>query len=241
MRIVSCVPSISELVASFDASQLVGRTRFCTEPAQIGGVAVIGGTKNLNVDTIRSLKPDVILAVKEENSKDQIEKLMEDFRVIVFEIGTMEDAIQMIIDVGGLMQKENLAQDLCRVIRDRFENLVFQVKIPVLYLIWENPVMTIGGDTFIHHMLSMAGFQNVFEDQNRYPVVDLERDLPGEPEIIILSSEPYPFRQKHLDRFRERFPHATVVLADGSLFSWYGSRMAHFPDYVLKFREQCGF
>jgi ABC-type Fe3+-hydroxamate transport system substrate-binding protein len=241
MRIVSCVPSISELVASFDASQLVGRTRFCTEPAQIGGVAVIGGTKNLNVDTIRSLKPDVILSVKEENSKDQIEKLLEDFRVIVFEIGTMEDAIQMIIDVGGLMQKENLAQDLCRVIRDRFKNLVFQVKIPVLYLIWENPVMTVGGDTFIHHMLLKGGFQNVFEDHKRYPVVDLKKDFAIEPEIILLSSEPYPFKQKHLVRFRERFPHSAVVLADGSLFSWYGSRMAQFPDYVLKFRKLCGF
>jgi ABC-type Fe3+-hydroxamate transport system substrate-binding protein len=241
MRIVSCVPSISELVVSFDAGQLVGRTRFCTEPAQIRRVPVVGGTKNLNLDTIRSLKPDVILAVKEENSKDQIEKLMQEFRVIVFEIGTMEDAIQMIIDVGGIMEKENLAKDLCRLIRDRFENLFFQVKIPVLYLIWENPVMTIGGDTFIHDLLSKAGLQNVFDGQNRYPVVDLEKDLPGEPEIIILSSEPYPFRQKHQARFRKRFPHATVVLADGSLFSWYGSRMAQFPDYVLKFREQCGF
>ncbi len=235
------MPSISELVVSFDAGQLVGRTRFCTEPAQIRRVPVVGGTKNLNLDTIRSLKPDVILAVKEENSKDQIEKLMQEFRVIVFEIGTMEDAIQMIIDVGGIMEKENLAKDLCRLIRDRFENLFFQVKIPVLYLIWENPVMTIGGDTFIHDLLSKAGFQNVFDGQNRYPVVDLEKDLPGEPEIIILSSEPYPFRQKHQARFRKRFPHATVVLADGSLFSWYGSRMAQFPDYVLKFREQCGF
>lgn len=241
MRIVSCVPSISELVASFDATQLVGRTRFCTEPHYIKSVAAVGGTKNLDLDTIRSLNPDVVLAVKEENLKDQIEKLMEEFQVIVFEIETFDDAIRMILRVGGLLQKENMANDLIWLIRDRFKNLVFNKKIPVLYLIWENPVMTVGGDTFIHHMLSKAGFQNVYENHKRYPVVDLEKELPGEPRIIILSSEPYPFKEKHLAWFQERFPHSNVVLADGSFFSWYGSRMAQFPDYVLKFREQSGF
>jgi ABC-type Fe3+-hydroxamate transport system substrate-binding protein len=241
MRIVSCVPSISELVAFFDSSQLLGRTKFCTEPLSISGVSTIGGTRNLNSDIIRSLKPDIILAVREENQKDQIEQLMEEFNVIVFEIESVSDALQMIITVGRLMERDDLAKCLIREIQDGFRKLDFNVKIPVLYLIWDSPVMTVGGDTFIHNMLSRAGFRNVFEHRKRYPVVDLETYIEEEPQIILLSSEPYPFQEKHLERFQKRFPHSSVVLADGSFFSWYGNRMTQFPDYVLNIRHLNGF
>lgn len=235
------MPSISELVAFFDASQLVGRTKFCTDPGLISKVTIIGGTRNLNPVAIRSLHPDIILAVKEENQKEQIEELMEEFRVIVFEVKTVLDALQMISAIGKIMNREELASGLVRDIQTGFAKLDFKRKIPVLYLIWDNPAMTIGGDTFIHHMLSIAGFQNVFEGQNRYPLVDLEKDLPEEPKIIILSSEPYPFQEKHLSRFRKYFPKSNILLADGAMFSWYGNRMALFPDFVLNFRRLNGF
>lgn len=238
MRIVSSVPSITELVASFNAGQLVGRTRFCTEPQSIAPVTVVGGTKNLNLATIRKLHPDVIFAVREENSKDQIEQLMNEFNVVLFDIETVGDALKMIEIVGSVMKKEDLATDLIYRIRVSFRSLDFNDQIPVLYLIWDNPVMSVGGDTFIHDMLSQAGFRNVLGHQCRYPVVDLDKDLSVEPQIIILSSEPYPFQEKHLARFRQRFPLSTVVLADGAMFSWYGNRMELFPDFITQFRHR---
>jgi ABC-type Fe3+-hydroxamate transport system substrate-binding protein len=237
MRIVSCVPSITELVSYFDANQLVGRTRFCTEPDFINGVTIVGGTKNLNLNTIRSLEPDIILAVKEENSRIQIEKLMLEFRVMVFDIETIQDAFQMIGQVGNLTQRASLAFDLCKEIKDGFRNLDFGFKIPVLYLIWENPFLTVGGDTFIHNMLLLAGLRNVFHLEKRYPLVDIDKELPEEPKIVILSSEPYSFKEIHIELFQKKFPNSIITLADGSMFSWYGNRMTKFPEYILNFRQ----
>ncbi len=234
-RVVSCVPSISELVYELTSPEvLVGCTKFCIYPDELRkNCTVIGGTKNLRIEIIRDLKPDLILVNKEENVKEQVEELMLDFPVYISDVKNFEDGILLIKDLSQILGVEQAGKKMCEEIENGFQDLKAERKPKdVVYFIWKDPWMTIGGDTFIHDILSKSGYHNLFSDHKRYPQINLEilKEHPGGK--ILLSSEPYPFGEKDKALLQSELPQWEVELVDGSMFSWYGSRMLKVADYI---------
>jgi ABC-type Fe3+-hydroxamate transport system substrate-binding protein len=233
-RIISLVPSQTELLYTLGLDDsVVGITKFCVHPESWFRTKTrIGGTKAIDAARIDALQPDLIIANKEENDRHQVEARAGRYPVWVSDIKTLPDALAMIRSVGEFTGTTAAADTLAAEIAHRFATLEPPPKRPnAAYLIWRNPWMAAGGDTFIHHMLEQAGFLNVFDGQNRYPEVDLNSMAHAGCPVILLSSEPYPFRRQHIDEVKEVMPHARVLLVDGELFSWYGSRLLLAPDY----------
>lgn len=232
MKVVSLVPSITE--ALFDLGltehEVVGRTKFCIHPAEkVKHVPVIGGTKNINTDKIRALQPDLILANKEENVKEQVEALMNDFKVIVTDIETIEDNASLLENLGKRFGKEEQARAFNLKIREALNQAALDSKLKTAYLIWKNPYMTVGSDTFIDKILAETGFENLFKDRKRYPEITAE-DLAG-ADVIMLSSEPFPFKEKHAEELKTVYPDKKIMIVDGEAFSWYGTHIAKCGDY----------
>lgn len=232
-RIVSLVPSQTELLYNLGLeSQVAGITKFCIHPPHWRkSKVVVGGTKSIHPHKIDALQPDLIIANKEENVKEQVEALAQRYRVYVSDISTLQDAIKMMEDIGKLTHTEATADKIITAIRNNFESLRPQQRIRTAYLVWRNPWMTVGGDTFIHDMLKRAGLDNIYADKKRYPVITMEDLSRSNCELLLLSSEPYPFQQKHINELQHLLPGTLIVLADGEMFSWYGSRLLHAPDY----------
>lgn len=239
-RIVSLVPSQTELLAYLGLDdEVVGITKFCIHPDRwFRNKIKVGGTKHLKMEEIRRLEPTLILANKEENTKDQIEELATQFPVWISDVQNLEDALEMIRAVGALTGKDKIAEELAEEIDTRFAKL-HREKEPeaperAAYFIWRNPYMVAGKKTFINDMMERAGFENAFGDRERYPEILLEELAVENPPVILLSSEPYLFRKKHLAEFRDACPRSIILLIDGDMFSWYGSRLLKAPAY---FRE----
>ena len=185
------------------------------------------------------LLPDLILANKEENLREQIEELANEFPVWVSDVNTLQQAHEMIAAIGELTGSDSQAHHLNETIRNGFENLVQTGSLlRTVYLIWKDPYMTVGSDTFIHDMLARNGFDNVFSHQKRYPVISIEDLRTIDCELLLLSSEPYPFQQKHIDELQHELPETTIMLVDGEMFSWYGSRLLQAPQYFGQVRQQ---
>lgn len=242
MRVISLVPSITE--ALFDLglteNEVVGRTKFCIHPSEkIKNVEIVGGTKNLNIEKIKSLKPDLILANKEENVKEQVEILMKDFKVNVYNTETIEDNYYLLKNLGLLFHKEEKAQLFNLKIYEVLNQTKINSKTKVAYLIWNNPYMTVGSDTFIHHILTEIGFENIFKNRTRYPEIQTE-DLK-EADVIMLSSEPFPFKEKHIEELKESYPDKKIMIVDGEAFSWYGTHIAkcesYFNELIVEFNN----
>lgn len=235
-RIISLVPSHTELLYDLGLDdQIVGITRFCIFPERARkDKRIIGGTKKLKIDRIRDLKPDFIFADKEENTKEEIEILAQEFPVWISTIRVYEDALEMIRRIGQIMNRQALSEKMILQIELNFSNIK-PVRAPkVAYFIWKDPLMVAANDTFIHEMILKAGCQNAFANKSRYPVIS-ELDIQNSvPDIIMLSSEPYPFQQKHLDYFQKIVPSAKVILVDGTYFSWFGSRMQYAGLYFIE-------
>lgn len=233
MTIISLVPSITETLFDFGLTtdEVIGRTKFCTHPSDlVKNVEVIGGTKNLNIEKIRSLKPDLIIANKEENEKLQVQELMKDFKVWVTEIETLEDNQKFISELGTILNKEKLVKDFNQKIAAVFTDLKFSKPKKVAYLIWKGPYMTVGSDTFINEVLEKLGFENLFKNRKRYPEVSVEE--LKEADLIFLSSEPFPFQQKHIDELQLELPNNEIMLVDGEAFSWFGTRLMNVGEYL---------
>ncbi|WP_226064159.1 helical backbone metal receptor [Kaistella polysaccharea] len=233
MKIISLVPSITETLFDFGltSQEIIGRTKFCIHPADlVKNVDIIGGTKNLNLEKIRNLNPDLIIANKEENEKIQVEELMKDFQVWVTDVQTVEDNARFISDLGILLKKEDLALLFNQKINDVFDNIEISNSKKVAYLIWKKPYMTIGSDTFIHEVLMKLGFRNIFQNQKRYPEIELAE--LNDADFIFLSTEPYPFQQKNIDEFQLEFPKKKIILVDGEAFSWFGTHLMKVGDYL---------
>ncbi len=234
-RIVSLVPSQTELLFDLGlGDRVVGVTKFCIHPKKkVKHKAKIGGTKNFKLEVIEELQPDLIIGNKEENYQEGIAALQEKYPVWMSDIYTLEDALQMIVQVGQLTGTQALAQELAKGIASEFENLrPLQPAIPTAYFIWRGPYMAVGGNNFIDHMLQRCGLSNSFGDLPRYPEVSPELLQTANPKLILLSSEPYPFQEKHFAEFREMCPEAVVRIVDGEMFSWYGSRLLQAPEYM---------
>jgi ABC-type Fe3+-hydroxamate transport system substrate-binding protein len=232
MKIISLIPSITELLFDLGLEdEVVGITKFCVHPQTwFRNKTRIGGPKSIDIEKINLLQPDLIIANKEENVKEQIEQL-QSRNVIVTDVNNYEEALEMIQSVGRLVRKEVEALHLIKSIQQKFSSLQIKEQKTAAYLIWKAPYMTIGHDTFIHSMMERAGFKNVFSQWNRYPTITIDELKNLQPEYILLSSEPYPFKQKHIEELSPMLPHQKMMLVDGEMFSWYGSRMLLAAEY----------
>ncbi len=237
-RIVSLVPSQTELLYDLGLDErVVGITKFCIHPEEWFRTKTrVGGTKDIKREIIDQLKPDLIIANKEENVKEQVEELAKDYPVWVTDVNDLESALQMIMDVFSLTRKTQAGQ-IIHSIKLGFidlQNTLQKIqtrKLKTAYLIWRNPYMTVGGDTFIHDMLDRCGLNNIFHNKKRYPSITVEELKDAGCELLLLSSEPYPFKQKHIDELQEQLPGCKIMLVDGEMFSWYGSRLMKAPKY----------
>jgi ABC-type Fe3+-hydroxamate transport system substrate-binding protein len=234
-RIISIVPSQTELLFDLSlADRVVGITKFCIHPNEwFENKNRVGGTKNVSLQKVAELKPDLIIGNKEENTKDDIEALMQIAPVWISDIFSVEDSLDMITRLGRLLNVAEKANFLAHQIDQNFSGLnKLGVEKSCIYLIWRDPFMAVANDTFIHNILSeQMGLRNIMMHERRYPVVDLNH-LKETPDFVFLSSEPYPFGEKHIEEIQDALPKSKVVLVDGEYFSWYGSRLAISPSYL---------
>jgi ABC-type Fe3+-hydroxamate transport system substrate-binding protein len=231
-RIISLVPSQTELLYDLGLEeQIVGITKFCVHPLHLRKKKIIiGGTKNFHFDKIDGLKPDLIIGNKEENYLEGVNNLAEKYPVWVSDVSDIASAIQMITKIGEITSKSANASKLVHRINAKFSN-PSPHKGTVAYLIWNEPIMVAGNDTFIDSILSFGGFSNCIA-QSRYPITTLEELIEMAPEYLMLSSEPFPFQESHVDFYQKRLPNSKVMTVDGEMFSWFGSRLNLSADYV---------
>ncbi|WP_375437115.1 ABC transporter substrate-binding protein [uncultured Hymenobacter sp.] len=234
-RIISLVPSQTELLFDLGLGErVVGVTKFCVHPTKAHKTAaVVGGTKNFDFEKIKTLKPDLILGNKEENYQDGIEQLAAKYPVWLSDISTLDEALDMIRRVGLITGRKEKAIALATEIAASFASLKTALEpISAAYFIWRKPYMIAATSTFIDDLLLRTGFRNVFTNLARYPEVTAEQLTAAAPQQILLSSEPYPFSEKHVAEFQSICPAAQIRIVDGELFSWYGSRLLHSAAYL---------
>lgn len=229
-RIVCLVPSITELLVDLDLrDNIIGITKFCVEPNDLrSNCKLIGGTKNVNVDLINKLKPDLIIANKEENLEETISLLKRNFPVWVSNVKTLDDNYDLIIKLSEIFDKKDIGNTIILKTKEVLKELKLKKEIQVLYLIWKNPFMSIGQDTFIFDILKRLGITNIIKE-NRYPIVDINNNY--EFDFLFLSSEPYPFNNKDCYELEQNFPNKKTLFVRGDCFSWYGSRISKSKDY----------
>lgn len=234
-RIVSLCPSLTETLYALGLDHhIVGRTRFCIHPKDSVSHAVrVGGTKEINMERLKSLSPDLIIAEKEENTKEMVEVLEKEYPVFVGDVKTVQGGIKMIQDMSQLTATQTRGKTLVEEINREMNDLPDLNGSRVLYFIWKDPWMVVGADTYIHDFLQLIKLKNVGAQlEGRYPSSDLKSLQDLNPAFVWLSSEPYPFKEKHVEELRDIFPDADISCVDGEMFSWYGSRMKEAFPYV---------
>ena len=239
-RIISLVPSITELLCDLGLEdRIVGCTKFCVHPQHLRKrISIIGGTKTIHLDRVQQLRPDLIIANKEENTKSDIEHLANEYPVWISDVQTRSESLELIRQLGELCGCSGSANRIINQLEKSHLAIPKLATKKVAYLIWKSPYMTIGADTFIHSMLEAHGFVNVFAERQRYPEVTLEEISRRKPELIFLSSEPFPFKEDHLREIQEILGDSKVLLVDGEYFSWYGSRQLHLPEYIIRLNHK---
>jgi ABC-type Fe3+-hydroxamate transport system substrate-binding protein len=231
-RIISLVPSQTELLVDLGlADQLVGVTKFCVHPKGINKEkAIVGGTKKYNFQKIDALHPHLIIGNKEENEREGIAFLSKNYPVWMSDIYNLEDAYQMVLGIGEVTDQKVNAQKLVNRLQLEL-NRSFPDLGTAIYLIWKNPIMVAGSNTFIDCMLEKAGFKNLIKT-SRYPEISMDALKELSPDFLLLSSEPYPFKIQDCQMFQDILPFTQIHLVDGEMFSWYGSRLSHFSAYI---------
>lgn len=231
-RIISLVPSQTELLYDLNLEDgVVGITKFCIHPdSWFHSKQRVGGTKNVSLEKVSELKPDLIIGNKEENTQTDIEKLKEIAPVWMSDIDTLQHSVEMILEIGKITNRENESVQLAKAIQQNFSDLSKKIskKWTCLYFMWKDPYFTVGKNTFIDAMIESCGGINL-QTESRYPEWDFSKTIL--PDVILLSSEPYPFNESHIDFFHKKYPQSQVVLVDGEYFSWYGSRLEKAPMY----------
>ena len=237
-RIVSLVPSFSEALFAFGLGERVaGVTRFCVEPREgVAGKAKVGGTKTLDMAAVESLQPDLIIASAEENRVEDVRRLIDGgWTVFVTLPTTVAGAIELLGQIAALTDSAETARPIIEEAEEALATVLAanagRQPLRVFCPIWRNPYMTIGPDTYMHDVVAVCGGRNVFEGRpERYPKVELGEMAALDPEVILLPSEPYRFRERHRAAF-EAFPQVAavrqgnVLLVDGRMLSWYGPRI----------------
>jgi ABC-type Fe3+-hydroxamate transport system substrate-binding protein len=244
-RIVSLVPSQTELLFDLGLEeQIVGLTKFCVHPYHLKSTkAIVGGTKTIKIDKIKALNPDIILCNKEENTKEIVEACNAICTVHVSDIFTIKDCIALITQYGVLFNKRTEANKIANKITFNLNDFLAYINnkpsYKVAYFIWRNPWMVAGNTTFINYLLTLNKFENIYGNLERYPEVDINKiQLEGDPELILLSSEPYPFKDEHAFEVGRVSHHAKTIFVDGEYFSWYGSRLVKAFDYFKTLRNR---
>tara|TARA_R110000823_G_scaffold311718_2_gene437624 strand:- start:31283 stop:32065 length:783 start_codon:yes stop_codon:yes gene_type:complete len=237
-RIISLVPSQTELLVALGLRKnIVGITKFCVHPKDLRKEkTIVGGTKQVDFEKIKSLKPDIIVCNKEENTEEMVLQLESVAPVWVSDIATISESIEMILQLGKIFEVDGRALEITANIKLKLEGFKEYVRdFPskkVLYLIWKNPYMAVGKNTFIDELLQINNFENIIiKNNSRYPEVSIE--LLKTAELVLLSTEPYPFKKVDADVLAEEFNSEVkeVKLVDGEFFSWYGSRLIKAFDY----------
>lgn len=225
--IISLVPSLTELLFDLGlGDRLAGRTRFCIHPEEkVESVPIVGGTKNPRLSKILDIKPDLVIVNREENRKEDVEKLTGSLDVMVTDINTIVDALLTIHDIGKRCGVAIEADGMIEKIKVELNNVPDEPQQSVAYIIWREPWMTVGHDTYIHSVLTHWKLENIFGDQTRYPKTTLNDLSKKAPDLILLSSEPYPFKDKHREEVEAACSDSRILMVDGEWFSWYGSRM----------------
>lgn len=241
-RIVSLVPSQTELLFDLGlGGKIVGVTKFCIHPTEARSRAtVIGGTKNFDFKKIAALNPELIIGNKEENYSAGIDQLTTEFPVWLSDISNLSEALDMIRRAGFIAGAKENADALATEIAASFASLASTAAAKpgatAAYFIWRKPYMAAATGTFIDDLLRRAGFVNAFAAKGRYPEITAAELAAIAPAHILLSSEPYPFRAKHIAEFQAICPGAKIEIVDGELFSWYGSRLRKSAAYFNQLR-----
>ncbi len=224
LRIVSLVPSLTELIWALGAGEsLVGRTTFCTEPPEVKRVKAVGGTKNPRIDRIVALRPDLVIANREENRREDVESLRAaGLEVIVTDPNSVPEAIATIREVGVLIGAATAAETLAFAVETAAEDEAPGSPRTVAVIVWKEPLMVLGSATYGNDLLERCGAENVFAGLERYPAVSMEDLAARRPSLILLPDEPYPFKSKDIAAFAEVAP---AQIVDGKLLWWYGPRM----------------
>lgn len=231
-KIVSLVPSQTEFLHYLGLDkEVVGITKFCIHPdIWYQSKIRVGGTKNIDFKKIEALNPDFIIANKEENSKEDILKLQKLYPVYTSDIINLEDAYKMIQDIGDVLDYSVKSNELIQKLKIDFNSLNKTNK-RIAYCIWYEPLMVVGGSTFIDSLLNVSGFKNVFNTVDRYFETTIESINELNPDLLLLSSEPFPFTEKHIKLLESKID-AKIILVDGEMFSWYGNRLLKFKNYI---------
>jgi ABC-type Fe3+-hydroxamate transport system substrate-binding protein len=242
-RIVSLIPSQSEYLWDLGLrEELVGISKFCIHPKEMfETVTRVGGTKQLDLDKIKQLKPDLIIGNKEENVKEQIEELQNYFPVWMSDVNTLEEAYDMMLNLGEITGKAQQSIELVEQIKRDLSSVkdLFNKK-KVAYFIWSKPYMVVAKETYIDSVLQFCGLTNVFAEHSRYPEVTLSDLKQAAPDLCFLSSEPFPFHTEHLNEIQSQLPQTKVVLVDGEMFSWYGSHLLYLAPYLAQLKKEIG-
>lgn len=240
-RIISLVPSITELLHDLGlVGEVVGLTKFCIHPKPwVQTKTRVGGTKKVNFEKIKALEPDLIIGNKEENTKEDIEALEKDYNVLMTDVNTFGEALEMITLIGEACNREQESLLLINQLTNLQKATTNSAKIPAIYLIWKDPYFAVGSQTFIDSMMELAGFENIIIE-SRYPEITLEKIDKASPKLLLLSTEPYPFDKKHLKEIKLKLKTTIPALVDGEMFSWYGSRLIQSFEYFKQLKLELG-
>ncbi|MEM7108506.1 MAG: helical backbone metal receptor [Bacteroidota bacterium] len=233
-RIISLVPSQTELLYYLGLKdRLVGITKFCIHPSDaLKENVIVGGTKKIRTQKVKELQPDLVIGNKEENTQDIVLELEQFCPVWMSDINTYKDALVMISELGELMNVGDKADELAKAIDRQFSEISTVNKLKVLYFIWYNPYMVAGSNTFVDSILQKAGYQNAAAHLERYPRLSESEIMEMDVDVVMLSSEPYPFKESHKEGLQNLLPKAEITLVDGEYFSWYGPRLLDTPNYL---------
>ncbi len=226
MRVVSLVPSLTQTLIDLGRSfDIVGRTSFCPE---IPGVKDLGGPKSVDLKALHALEPDLVVLCKEENDKKQAQEIMKRWPAFVDDSRTPEDAIATVRELGQRTNANEAAQMWEESCRAELETLaasrIGEKPVKAAYVVWREPLMSVNGDTYIHHMMALAGFENVLAGaKDRYPTTSLDELESHKPDVYLLPNEPFYWKRSHL----AEFPKGKGSLVHGEFFCWQGT-------YLLK-------
>ena len=239
-RIISICPAITETLFYLGLkNEIIGRTKYCIFPkGEVETVEVIGGTKEVDIEKIRRLQPDLILAEKEENTQEIVLALENIAPVFVMEVQSIEQAYRMIQSLGILTDKEHVATNLIELCKESMPSTPFKAQRTAAYVIWRKPYMVVGDSTYINDVLHTLGFKNPFDQEaSRYPAVTKEKLAAANLDVLLLASEPFPFTEKHVAEFQAFLPHTKILLVDGEMF-WYGAKMVTAGPYFAELMKK---
>ncbi len=230
-RIISLVPSQTELLCDLALeNELVGITKFCVHPYHLKSTkTIVGGTKKVDYEKIKALNPDFILCNKEENAYDMLPELEKIAPTYFSDVNTLNDSIDLILHLGSILNRRTESDNLAHKIEYKLADFKQFIKDKptrkVAYFIWAKPWMVAANDTYINEMLALNKFENIYADMSRYPKVEVNRiRYEGDPEVVILSSEPFSFTDEHAFEIGNYANRSITVFGDGEMFSWPGSR-----------------